>query len=162
MASHLPCLKDLDGLDTRFLAPAIFGIYLLARPLSPHLPKSHTDTAAVVLDEFDPRRFKGVTDHDQGCPPGLIYACFQLADGHDPHLGFPCEILLAAAPGPAWAGLFDTRQKTVSQGRCDWIGRAEKNKNALKHGVFTKEAIEEWKQFQALIGQTRKMLQYFK
>ena len=61
----------------------------------PRLPKSHPHTAAVVVDEFDPRRFKGVTNHDQGCPAGLIYACFQLADGHDPHLGFPCEILLA-------------------------------------------------------------------
>jgi hypothetical protein len=40
--------------------------------------------------------------------------------------------------------------------------RRAKNKNTLKHGVFTKEAIEEWKQFQALIDQTRKMLQYFK
>jgi hypothetical protein len=39
---------------------------------------------------------------------------------------------------------------------CDRIGRAEKNKNAIKHGVFTKEAIEEWKQFQALIGQSAK------
>jgi hypothetical protein len=152
-----------DQPEFRIRKDQIFGIYLIARPLSPHLPKSHPHTATVVVDEFDPRRFKGVTDHDQGRPPGLIYACFQLADGHEPHLGFlPCEILLAAAPGPAWAGLFDTRQKTVSQGRCDWIGRAEKNKNALKHGVFTKEAIEEWKQFQALIGQTRKMLQYFK
>jgi hypothetical protein len=32
-------------------------IYLTARPLSPDLPKSHTNTAAVILYEFDPRRF---------------------------------------------------------------------------------------------------------
>jgi hypothetical protein len=36
-----------------------------------------------------------VTNHDQGCSAGLIYACFQLANGHDPQFGFPCEILLA-------------------------------------------------------------------
>jgi hypothetical protein len=34
----------------------------------------------------------------------------------------------------------------------------KKEKNALKHGVFTKEAIEERKHIQALIGETRKLL----
>jgi hypothetical protein len=67
----------------------------LSRPFPPHLPKSHTDPAAVVVDKFDPRRFKGVTNHDQGRPAGLIYACFQLADRHDPDLGLSREILLA-------------------------------------------------------------------
>jgi uncharacterized protein YjcR len=38
-------------------------------------------------------------------------------------------------------------------------GAPQKNKNALKHGVFTKESITERKQIQALLGQTRKLLQ---
>jgi hypothetical protein len=37
-------------------------------------------------------------------------------------------------------------------------GVPKKEKNALKHGVFTKEAIEERKHVQALIGETRKLL----
>ena len=34
----------------------------------------------------------------------------------------------------------------------------KKEKNALKHGVFAKEAIEDRKHVQALIGETRKLL----
>jgi uncharacterized protein YjcR len=37
-------------------------------------------------------------------------------------------------------------------------GAPKQNKNALKHGLFTKGAIEERKQVQALMGQTRKLL----
>jgi hypothetical protein len=53
-------------------------------------------------------------------------------------------------------------KRRCRKGGATGLGAPRKNKNALKHGVFTKEAVEEWKQFQALIGQTRKMLQYFK
>jgi hypothetical protein len=41
-------------------------------------------------------------------------------------------------------------------------GAPKQNQNALKHGLFTKDAIEERKQVQALIGQTRKLLQHIK
>jgi hypothetical protein len=41
-------------------------------------------------------------------------------------------------------------------------GAPKQNKNAFKHGLFTKDAIEERKQVQALIGQTRKLLQDLK
>jgi hypothetical protein len=79
-------------------------------PLSPHFPKSHADTAAVVVDEFDPRGFKGVTNHDQGRPAGLVYAGFQLADGHDPDLSRSREILLTpveqASGGSALGGRY--------------------------------------------------------
>jgi hypothetical protein len=34
----------------------------------------------------------------------------------------------------------------------------KKENNARKHGVFTKEAIEERRHVQALIGETRKLL----
>jgi hypothetical protein len=39
------------------------------------------------------------------------------------------------------------------------IGRAKRNRNAFKHGLFTRGAIEQREQVQALIGQSRKLLQ---
>jgi uncharacterized protein YjcR len=38
-------------------------------------------------------------------------------------------------------------------------GAPKKNKNALKHGLFTKEAIEERRQIRALLRQSRKLVQ---
>jgi uncharacterized protein YjcR len=38
-------------------------------------------------------------------------------------------------------------------------GAPKENQNALKHGLFTKDAIEERKQVRDLIGQARKLLQ---
>ena len=38
-------------------------------------------------------------------------------------------------------------------------GAPKRNQNAFKHGLFTKAAIEERKQVQALIGESRKLLQ---
>jgi hypothetical protein len=38
-------------------------------------------------------------------------------------------------------------------------GAPKQNQNALKHGVFTRQAIEERKQVQALLQQSRKLLQ---
>jgi uncharacterized protein YjcR len=40
-------------------------------------------------------------------------------------------------------------------------GTPKHNQNALKHGLFTRGAIEERKQIQALVGQSRKLLQDF-
>jgi uncharacterized protein YjcR len=37
-------------------------------------------------------------------------------------------------------------------------GAPKHNQNALKHGLFNKNAIEERKQVQALIGQARQLL----
>jgi uncharacterized protein YjcR len=37
-------------------------------------------------------------------------------------------------------------------------GAPKRNQNAFKHGLFTKAAIEERKQLQALIGESRKLL----
>ena len=39
------------------------------------------------------------------------------------------------------------------------IGAPTNNRNAFKHGVFTRQAIEERKQVQALLRQSRKLLQ---
>jgi hypothetical protein len=41
-------------------------------------------------------------------------------------------------------------------------GAPKQNQNAFKHGLFTKTAIEERKQVQALIGETRKLLRDIK
>ena len=38
-------------------------------------------------------------------------------------------------------------------------GAPKENKNALKHGLFTKEAIEERKRLRALLRESRKLLQ---
>jgi uncharacterized protein YjcR len=37
-------------------------------------------------------------------------------------------------------------------------GAPKQNQNAFRHGLFTNTAIEERKQVQALIGQSRKLL----
>jgi uncharacterized protein YjcR len=41
-------------------------------------------------------------------------------------------------------------------------GAPKKNQNALKHGVYKRQAIEERKQVQALLQQSRKLLQDIK
>jgi uncharacterized protein YjcR len=41
-------------------------------------------------------------------------------------------------------------------------GAPKQNQNALKHGVYTRQAIEERKQVQALLQQSRKLLQDIK
>jgi len=41
-------------------------------------------------------------------------------------------------------------------------GAPKHNQNALKHGLFTKGAIDERKQVQALIGQARRLLRDLK
>jgi hypothetical protein len=60
MASHLPRLKDLDGLDTRFLAPAA-GFALGQRTAS------HPFGVAAGRDALGPelaRRVRGEVDYD--------------------------------------------------------------------------------------------------
>jgi len=37
-------------------------------------------------------------------------------------------------------------------------GAPKQNQNALKHGLFTKQALAERKQVHAFLGQTRKLL----
>jgi hypothetical protein len=66
----------------------------------------------------------------------------------------------------SFAALVSCRSPAVrSKKRCRMHGGAagsgapEKNKNALRHGLFTKEAIEERNHVRALISQTRKLLQ---
>jgi hypothetical protein len=60
MASHLPRLKDLDGLDTRFLAPA--AGFALGQRTAPH-----PFGVAAGRDTLGPevaRRMRGEMDHE--------------------------------------------------------------------------------------------------
>jgi hypothetical protein len=54
-------------------------------------------------------------------------------------------------------GLGDVKRCRM-HGGAPGSGVPKKEKNALKHGVFAKEAIEDRKHVQALIGETRKLL----
>jgi hypothetical protein len=61
--------------------------------------------------------------------------------------GKPCR-------SPAVSG----KKRCRMHGGAPGSGAPKNNQNALKHGQFTKGAIEERKQVQALIGQSRKLL----
>jgi hypothetical protein len=55
-----------------------------------------------------------------------------------------------------------SRQKTLPDAwRCTGIGRATRQ-NALKHGLYTREAVEERRQLQALLRQSRELLKSIK
>jgi hypothetical protein len=51
------------------------------------------------------------------------------------------------------------KKRCRMHGGASGSGAPKKNRNAFKHGLFTKAAIEERKQVQALIGASRKLLQ---
>jgi hypothetical protein len=67
--------------------------------------------------------------------------------GAKTHSGKPCR-------SPAVHG----KKRCRMHGGAPGSGAPKNNQNALKHGQFTKGAIEERKQVQALIGQSRKLL----
>jgi hypothetical protein len=67
--------------------------------------------------------------------------------GANTRLGKPCL-------SPAVHG----NKRCRMHGGAPGSGAPKENQNALKHGLFTKNAIEERKQVQALIGQARKLL----
>jgi hypothetical protein len=64
----------------------------------------------------------------------------------------PLRRVLPIASGAEQKALPDAWRRAGS-------GAPRENQNALKHGLFTKDAIEERKHVQALIGQSRKLLQ---
>jgi hypothetical protein len=61
--------------------------------------------------------------------------------------------------GPCRSPAVSGKKRCRMHGGAPGTGAPKQNQNALKHGLFTKDAIEERKQVQALIGQTRKLLQ---
>ena len=55
------------------------------------------------------------------------------------------------------------RQETMPHARrCTRVRRAKGNQNARKHGLFTRNAIAERRQIQALLGEARKLLEEMK
>jgi hypothetical protein len=55
------------------------------------------------------------------------------------------------------------RQKALPHARrCGGIRRTQANQNARKHGLFSRDAIEERKEIQALLGEARKLLEEMK
>ena len=46
--------------------------------------------------------------------------------------------------------------------RCRMHGAPKANQNARKHGLFTKDAIAERRQIQALLGEARRLLEEMK
>jgi len=61
--------------------------------------------------------------------------------------------------GPCRSPAVSGKKRRRMRGGAPGSGAPNHNQNALKHGLFTKGAIEERKQVQALIGQSRKLLQ---
>jgi hypothetical protein len=56
-----------------------------------------------------------------------------------------------------------TRQKALPHARrCAGVRPAKGNHNARQHGLFTRDAIAERRQIQALVGEARKFLQEMK
>jgi hypothetical protein len=72
-----------------------------------------------------------------------------------PRCGAKTRILGGSCRSPAVRG----KKRCRMHGGAPGSGAPKENQNALKHGLFTKQAIEERKQVQALLGQARKLLQ---
>jgi hypothetical protein len=51
------------------------------------------------------------------------------------------------------------KKRCRTHGGAPGSGAPQENQNAFKHGLFTQQAIEERKQVQALLRQSRRLLQ---
>ena len=75
----------------------------------------------------------------------------------------PCFPARAAAPRPARAGPAGHRvqgkKRCRMHGGAPGSGAPRGNKNALKHGLYTRDAIEERRQLRALMRQSRMLIQ---
>lgn len=54
------------------------------------------------------------------------------------------------------------KQRCRMHGGAPGSGAPEANQNARRHGLFTRDAIEERRQIQALLGEARKLLEEMK
>ncbi|WP_456632183.1 HGGxSTG domain-containing protein [Bradyrhizobium sp. URHC0002] len=64
----------------------------------------------------------------------------------------------AACRSPAVSG----RKRCRMHGGAPGSGAPKANRNARKHGLFTRDAIAERRQIQALLGEARKLLEEMK
>jgi uncharacterized protein YjcR len=60
--------------------------------------------------------------------------------------------------GPCRSPAVSGKKRCRMHGGASGSGAPKQNQNALKHGLFTRGAIEERKQIQALLGASRKLL----
>jgi len=61
--------------------------------------------------------------------------------------------------GPCRSPAVSGKKRCRMHGGAPGSGAPKQNQNALRHGVFTRQAIEERKHVQALLQQPRKLLQ---
>jgi uncharacterized protein YjcR len=61
--------------------------------------------------------------------------------------------------GSCKAPTVNGKKRCRMHGGAPGSGAPKENKNALKHGLFTKEAIEERKRLRTLLRESRKLLQ---
>ena len=61
--------------------------------------------------------------------------------------------------GPCRSPAVSGKKRCRMHGGAPGSGAPQENQNAFKHGLFTEHAIEERKQVQALLRQSRKLLQ---
>lgn len=66
------------------------------------------------------------------------------------------------AGGPCRAPAMRDKRRCRMHGGAPGSGAQKGNRNARRHGLFTKEAIAERKQIGALLGEARKLLQRMK
>jgi hypothetical protein len=64
--------------------------------------------------------------------------------------------------GSCRAPAMRTKRRCRMHGGAPESGAPRGNQNARKHGLFTRDAIAEGKQIQALLGEARKLLQEMK
>jgi hypothetical protein len=62
---------------------------------------AYARTSAILVDEFDPSRFKSTFDYLLRCPTRLVHPSLQLADGHNANTGTICKSLLIPIKKPA-------------------------------------------------------------
>jgi uncharacterized protein YjcR len=60
--------------------------------------------------------------------------------------------------GPCRSPAVSAKKRCRMHGGAPGTGAPKQNQNAIKHGLFTKDAIEERKQVRALLGQARQLL----
>ena len=67
----------------------------LSRLFSCPLPKSHSRSSPILIDEIDAGTFEGAPDYFKRGTPGLARPGLHLVHSHNPKTRFICEILLA-------------------------------------------------------------------
>jgi hypothetical protein len=79
-----------------------------------------------------------------------------------PMLASPRCAAKTRASGACRSPALHGRKRCRMHGGAPGSGAPRANQNARKHGLFTRDAVAERRQIQALLGETRKMLEAMK